>query len=692
MNLFKLTNLIVFNLKSRSARANILRLVLMLAVVVFILIFVINLTYKASVCIQLPSEKENGSRHKISGAAEFKLIQSHEVIKSALKNALHLSGTKEIKLESSMTAKIKRNLYHKYDKESMIFELEYFDRSGEYAVKIVNALAEAYISNYSSRLNDISSKTLQMLYMKQLETQKTLSSSVLRYDKFCAAENILNLENDYLSLTAQYSKHNEELARLNTEISIAEKLAERNLTYKPKSLPLSAEMPESYGMPQGAVSGRMEDSEENYELKKKIRDTEIKLAMFKKKYTNAHPLVKNESMLLDILKNKITYKDNQSISADKPLKSAVQLMGKNEQAINILKTKRSAYLNLVNECDSRIKAFPRKRAQVKSYEVEIAKLENLLSVINKQIDDTRISQAGLCENMPRIIELSVAARLNIDYFNLAGVFISLVLLTMSFKFENKVQLIKENKKMSDYKSVIIDEFKYKVLGHVNKSEHLNFEDSSFSADCFAYHQKDSRQAKFVNIIRNNIIGQLDKNTGNAAGLTSLNPSEGKTILAANIGISSALSGQSTLVIDVNYKTTRPPVSDYYKTDNQCGLTDIIVGETPYEEVIADTAIDDLKIIPTGILPPNVQKVMSSDVFGEFIKSVSANFGLVIADCPAFSISGDFHAITGFVKNVALVIDVDKISSVDDFREELAAFASCANNCNLYVLGVIFNEK
>lgn len=691
MNLFKLMNLIVFNLKSRSARANILRLALLLAVVVFIMIFVINLTYKASVCIQLPAEKENGSRHKISGVSEFKLIQSHAVIKSALKNALHLSGTKEIKLESGMTAKIKRNLYHKYDKESMIFELEYFDRSGEYAVKIANALAEAYISNYSSRLNDISSKTLQMLYMKQLETQKALSSSISRYDKFCAAENILNLENDYLSLTAQYCRHNEELAKLNTEISIAEKLAERNLTYKPKS-PLSSEVPESYGARRGSVSGRMEDSEENYELKKKIRDAEIKLALLKKKYTNAHPLVKNESMLLDILKSKITYTDNRAIAVDKPLKPAPQSMSKNEQAIDLLKTKRSAYLNLIGECDAKIKAFPGKKAQVKSYEVEIAKLENLLSVINKQIDDTRISQARLSENMPRIIESSATARLNIDYFNLAGAFISIVLLIMSFKFENKVQLIKENKKMSDYKSVVTDEFKYKVLGHINKSEHLNFEDSSFSADCFAYHQKDSRQAKFVNIIRNNITGQLDKNTGNAAGLTSLNPSEGKTVLAANIGISSALSGQPTLVIDVNYKTTRPPVSDYYKTDNQCGLTDIIVGETPYEEVIADTAIDDLKIIPTGILPPNVQKVMSSDVFGEFIKSVSANFGLVMVDCPAFSISGDFHAITGFVKNMALVIDVDKISSVDDFREELAAFDSCAKNCNIYVLGVIFNEK
>ena len=693
MNLFKLINLVVFNLKTRPARANIFRLALMLAVIVFASVFIVNLTYKASVYIQLPAGKANSGAHKISGAGEFKLIQSHELIKSALKNALRLSGTKEIKLESSMTAKIKRNLYHKYDKESMILELEYFDRSSEYAVRIVNALAEAYISDFSFRLNDFSSKTLQMLYMKQLETEKALSSSILRYDKFCAVENILNIENDYLSLTAQYARHNEELSRLNTEISIAEKLAEKNLTYKPKSYqPLSGGTGDSYGAGQMTVSGRMEDSEENYDLKKKIRDSEIKLAMLKKKYTDAHPMVKNESTLLDILKNKITYADGRAIAADKPLMQAPALTGKNEQAINLLKTKRAAYLNLINECDSKIKAFPVKRAQVKSYEVEIARLENLLSVINKQIDDTRILQAGLSENMPRIIESSAAARLDIDYISFIGAFISFVIFVMSFKLENKAQMIKESKKMSDYKSVVTDDFKYKVLGRINKSERLNFEDSSFSAACFAYHQKDSRQAKYVNIIKNNIAGQLDKNTGNVAGLTSLNPSEGKTVLASNIGISSALSGQPTLVIDLNYKTTRPPVSDYYKIENQNGLTDILVGETPYEEVIVETAIDDLKIIPTGILPPNVQKVMSSDVFGEFIKSVSANFGLVIADCPAFSISGDFHAIAGFVKNIALVIDVDKISSADDFREELAAFDSFAKSGNLYVLGVIFNEK
>ncbi|HOD41452.1 MAG TPA: hypothetical protein PKL57_12905, partial [Candidatus Wallbacteria bacterium] len=108
--------------------------------------------------------------------------------------------------------------------------------------------------------------------------------------------------------------------------------------------------------------------------------------------------------------------------------------------------------------------------------------------------------------------------------------------------------------------------------------------------------------------------------------------------------------------------------------------------------LSATAMDELKIISTGVLPPNVQKVMSSPVFGEFIKEVSERFGLVIADCPAFSISSDFQAITGYVKNVALVIDVEKITSTDDFREEIAAFESYAKNSNLYVLGVIFNER
>ncbi|HPG56258.1 MAG TPA: hypothetical protein PKW98_00445 [Candidatus Wallbacteria bacterium] len=675
-------NSILKKLKNKMARASIIRIALLAAFIIFTVIFVNKLSYRASVLIGLPAEKETAGFKKIIAGSEFKVMQSHEVIKSAMKSVLHLSGTKEVKLDDGMAAKIKRNLYYRYDGESMIFELEYFDRSKDYAVKIVNAIVEAYISDYSSKLNDITSKTLQMLYMKQLEAEKMLSSVNARYEKFCAAENIVNLENDYAMLSAQYSQYNGELSKINTEISIAEKLAERNLTYKPK--PSSP----AFGV-SAAPSSQMEDSEENYDIKKKIRDSEIKLAVLKRKYTDAHPLVKNESAMLEILRNKITYKTtDMTVQQSK----SAPAQGRNEQALELLKTKRNAYAALIDQCEGQIKSYPKKKAQVKSYEVEIAKIENILSAINKQIDDTRISQTGLSGSMPSIIETAAAARLNVAYFELSSALIALVLFLMSFKVESRVQLLKENQKLSNYKSVVSDEFKYRVLGHINKSGPFNFEDSSFSAACFNYHQKDSKQSRHVNIIRNNITSQLDKNTGNAVGITSLNPSEGKTLLAANIGVSSASSGQQTLVIDVNYKTTGLPVSDYYKVSSRNGLTDIIIGETPYDEVLSATAMDELKIISTGVLPPNVQKVMSSPVFGEFIKEVSERFGLVIADCPAFSISSDFQAITGYVKNVALVIDVEKITSTDDFREEIAAFESYAKSSNLYVLGVIFNER
>ena len=678
-------------LANKMARANIVRLVLLLALFIFAFLFIQKLSYKAVVFIQMPSELERGGPKKIMAAAEFRVMQSREVVKSSLKNALHLSGTREVAIDADMVDRIKKNLYYKYDPESLSFELEYFDRSKEYAVKIANAIAEAYILDYSSKLNDITSKTLQMMYMKQLDAEKTLSSANSRYEKFCSEENIISLENDYALLSSQYTQHSGELAKLNAEISIAEKLAEKNMIYRPK--PSSA----AYSLPAretgAAPETRMEESEENYELKKKIRDSEIRLAMLKRKYTNVHPLVKNEAALLDILRNKITYRTELAgalkTSAPEPKPA---MPGRNDQAIELLKTRRNAYISLINQCEAQIKSYPKKKSQIKSYEVEIAKLENILTAINKHIDATRISQTELSDNMPRIIEASNGARINIAYFDLSAALLSLFLFLMSFKVEAKALLLKENRKLANYKNVVADDFKFKVLGHVNKGESLNFEDPSFSASCFAYHQKDSRQSRHVGTIRNNITGQLDRNTGVAFGLTSLNPSEGKTVLAANIGISAALGGQQTLVVDFNYKTTCPPVAEYYKASNDYGITDIVVGETPYEEVLSATAIEDLKLISTGMFPPNVHKVVSSPVCGEFIKQVSERFGLVVADCPAFSISSDFHAVAGYIKNLVLVIDVEKISSIDDFRDEIAAFDIFAKSANLHVLGVIFNEK
>ena len=681
-------NLLFMKIKGGSGRANVIRLLLIFAFLAFAFLAYRKFMFKACVSIQFPAESHEKSFRKIIPAAEFKLMQSYDIIKSGLKNVFHLNGTREVKLENGIIDKIKGNLDYKFDNEAMVFELHYYDRSKDYASNIANAIAESYSLDYSSKLNDNSSKSFQLLYMKQLEYEKMLSAVNARYEKFCAEENIVNIDNDYSVLSNQYVQYSNELSKIQTEMNITEKLAEKNFTFKAGHAANA-----SIAAGENPAAQAIEESEDNYEIKKKIRESEIKLAMLKKKYTDAHPLVKNESVYLEILKNKLTYKPDKIEQQAAVIKPVTQ-KGKADYALELLKTRKKAYDQLMDECEKQLKAYPKKKMQLKAYEVEISKFEKMLSATNKQIEEARVSQSALVDNMPRIIELSNSASVNINVpvIEIISVLFTFILFVLSFKVEYKVQTIQETKKVSSYKSVVSEELKMKVLGHINKAEPFNFEDSSFSAKCFAYHQKDSKQAKYINTIRNGIVNQLDRNTTNVIAVTSLNPGEGKTIIAANIGISSSMAGQPTLVADFNYKTTSVSLSEHYKVKSDYGLTDIIIGETSYKEVISKTAIDELYVISTGVLPPNVQKVMSSPVCGNFLKEVSEKFGLVITDCPAFSISTDFHAIANYVKNVALVVDVEKINSIEDFKEELIAFEDYARSANLYVLGVIFNEK
>lgn len=660
-------------LNTKKANINILRIILIILFFVFITLLILNLSYKSLVVIQLPISDEKNIK-KISPVGEFKVISSSEILNLALR----LIETNEVKIKRKIN-EIKNNLFFKYEPDSYCFELYYYDKSKQLAIKIINAIADAYVSNFTSKLNETISNNLQTLYMRQLELEKLLLNANARYEKFCIDENIGNLDTDYTFYSIQHSQYVSELAKISAEISIVENLTNKNINYRSISDVITFDN-------DNLVNNK---SEEDSELNRKIRESEIRLQMLRKKYTNLHPLVKNEMAFLEILKSRVNLVENNLNNNVKVIKSK---FFKNEQLLSILYAKRNAYIELIKRCDEALKLYPKKKAILKSYEVEISRLENLLSMINQQINESKLTQNLNVNNVPKIIEKSINARLSINYFYFGIAIISLLLFISSFKLQSKIEHLKEIQQINDYKKLVTEHFKLNILGTIHKINLPQFNDPLFSSACVTYYQKESKFTRQMNTIQNNIISQLDKNTGMIFAITSLNIGEGKSFISANLSILSALLGNKTLSIDFNYKSTNPSLSNYFKINSNFGVTDIVVGETSYEDVLNDTAVEDLKFIATGLIPPNTQKVFSSQNCLTFIKQVLDKFNLVIIDCPSFNFLSDFKGITTFIKNIVLVIDVNKINSQEEFKEELESFINYAHNANLYVLGVIFNEK
>ena len=115
-------------------------------------------------------------------------------------------------------------------------------------------------------------------------------------------------------------------------------------------------------------------------------------------------------------------------------------------------------------------------------------------------------------------------------------------------------------------------------------------------------------------------------------LTSPRSSEGKTTTLANLAITIAESGKRVVVVDCDLR--RPRLHSFFSLANSIGFTSVLVGETTVEESIFDVpGQPNLRVMPSGVIPPNPSELLSSRQAHETFATLAAKHDLVLIDSP-----------------------------------------------------------
>ena len=114
-------------------------------------------------------------------------------------------------------------------------------------------------------------------------------------------------------------------------------------------------------------------------------------------------------------------------------------------------------------------------------------------------------------------------------------------------------------------------------------------------------------------------------------ITSATPAEGKTTTAVNLAVSFAQLGRKVLLVDIDLR--RPALHQAFGLSNQVGLTDVLVRQADWRQVIQDTELDNVKVLSAGSPPPNPVELLSTHRLTRCIESVKQAFDLVIFDAP-----------------------------------------------------------
>lgn len=166
--------------------------------------------------------------------------------------------------------------------------------------------------------------------------------------------------------------------------------------------------------------------------------------------------------------------------------------------------------------------------------------------------------------------------------------------------------------------------------------------------------------EYYNSIRTNI--QFSGRDLKVITLTSAQPGEGKSTTATNLAISFAKAGFRTLLIDAD--TRNSVMSGTFKSKERYqGLTSFLSGNAELSDVICDTNIDNLMIIPAGQVPPNPTSLIQNDNFKAMIEIVRGLYDYVIIDTPPLGLVIDAAILAHYSDASLLVVKAGLINVV-----------------------------
>jgi capsular exopolysaccharide synthesis family protein len=137
-------------------------------------------------------------------------------------------------------------------------------------------------------------------------------------------------------------------------------------------------------------------------------------------------------------------------------------------------------------------------------------------------------------------------------------------------------------------------------------------------------------------------------------ITSSVPGEGKTLCVSYLALAmSQVMDQKTLAIDADLR--HPTLHRRFGLSNSMGLSNLIVDSVDIDQCIKDTDIRNLKVLPSGPMPPNPAALLASERMKALKDELESRFDLVLIDSPPLFPVSDAAILNALVDGSMLVV-------------------------------------
>ena len=178
------------------------------------------------------------------------------------------------------------------------------------------------------------------------------------------------------------------------------------------------------------------------------------------------------------------------------------------------------------------------------------------------------------------------------------------------------------------------------------------------------------QGRCYDMMRTQILQEMDDNSWQFLAITSATAGCGKTVTACNLALSIArLAERSVVLVDMDMQ--KPRVTEYLGIKANEGLLSVLEGEANLASVMVEAAIgrSKLLVLPGEVCKSGAAEWMASQTMATLLQTIKREFRsrIVIFDMPPMLVGDEVISILPQMQAVLLVAGIGN-TSVSDIKE------------------------
>jgi capsular exopolysaccharide synthesis family protein len=167
-------------------------------------------------------------------------------------------------------------------------------------------------------------------------------------------------------------------------------------------------------------------------------------------------------------------------------------------------------------------------------------------------------------------------------------------------------------------------------------------------------------------------------------VTSSVPVEGKSTISSNLAVTLALSGSRVLLIDADLR--RAGLNELFGVDGDTGLADVLEQRASYEDLVRQTNIKNLWLLPAGMGSVNPGELFIAPSCELLLSRLRKHYDYVVLDSAPVLATDDTANLAPKIDAVLYIVRAD-FTSARNAREGISQLRQRKAN----ILGLIFNR-